>query len=544
MNALIYLTRKQIKNFFRDLLHHPGRLVAYLVMAALLVFTLVEGQREPPKATAQYSDIRILHGIFLAWFLFLSGATLFSALKSGTTMFKMSDVNFLFVSPISPKRILNYGLIKQTGATLLGFVFLLFYSGMLMENFKVGPSGAVALIIFSVVLLLVIQFISLLIYSYSNGDANRKNRVRAVLYVYFGLMALTALAVLQKNGGGTQAVLAAIASPYLEYFPVIGWTQGAVFGIINGNMQAVAGYTALLAGSFVLLLALFRKSDADYYEDVLQSTETQFAVRQTRKDGGRHASFAARSGSAEKKVRVGKTGLGGGWGADTFFYKHLCEARRRSRLVFLNTTTVIVLIVDIVLTHVISAARGSGIAPQPDHLMLTAFAVDLYILFLMNAAGDWARELQKPYIFLVPADPFRKLLWASMTSVIKPLVDGAVFFAVTAVVVHASPWTALACFLAYGSFGLLFLSGNILSQRTMGSMSNRGLLVMLFMLLLVLLMAPGIALSIVVYVFAVAKTGAFVMLLSALPMIGWNIAASLVIIFCCRNLLSNTEASA
>ena len=71
MNALIYLTRKQIKNFFRDLVHHPGRLVAYLVMVALLVFTLVAGQKEPPKATAQYSDIRILHGIFLAWFLFL-----------------------------------------------------------------------------------------------------------------------------------------------------------------------------------------------------------------------------------------------------------------------------------------------------------------------------------------------------------------------------------------------------------------------------------------------------------------------------------------
>ena len=102
-----------------------------------------------------------------------------------------------------------------------------------------------------------------------------------------------------------------------------------------------------MAGSFVLLLALFRKSDADYYEDVLQSTETQFQARQAMKDGGRNAS-SMNAFRTDKKVRVGKTGLGGGWGADTFFYKHLCEARRRSRLVFLNTTTIIMLIVDLV----------------------------------------------------------------------------------------------------------------------------------------------------------------------------------------------------
>ena len=179
----------------------------------------------------------------------------------------------------------------------------------------------------------------------------------------------------------------------------------------------------------------------------------------------------------------------------------------------------------------------------PDHLMMTVFAMDLYILFLMNAMGDWARELQKPYIYLVPADPFRKLIWASMTSVLKPLADGAVFFAVTAVVIHANPLTALACFLTYGSFGLLFLSGNILSQRTMGSMSNRGLLMMLFMLVLLLLMAPGIALSIVTYIALAANGGTALLLISALPMFGWNIIVSLVVIFCCRNLLANVEVS-
>ncbi len=543
MSALAYLVRRQIRNFFRDLARHPGRLTAYILMVALLVLALVSGQKGSQEPGTRLSDIRILHGIFLAWFLFLGVATLLGSLKSGTTMFRMSDVNFLFVSPIPPKSILTYGLVKQTGTTLLSFIFLLFCSGVLMENFRIGVSGVVALVVYSVAMLIVIQILSLLVYNFSNGDPKRKSAVRAVLYTFLGLMALTALAVFQKSGGGTQALYEAISSPYLEFFPIVGWAQGAVFGVIDGSVRTAAVYTALLAGAFALLFVLFRRSDADYYEDVLQTTETMFEARQAAKSG--RTSMAARPGSSGKKTRLGKTGLGGGWGANTFFYKHLCEARRRSRFVLLGTSTFVLLLVDAAMVYFLSSIGKSddGASMTPDHLMMAIFVLDLYILFLMNAAGDWSRELQKPYIYLVPADPFRKLIWASMTSVLKPLADGAVFFAATALLVRANPLTALACFLAYGSFGLLFLAGNVLAQRTMGDMANRGLTAALFMLLLLLLMAPGIALSVFVYVMLVAKAGAALLLVSSLPMVGWNIAASLVIIYCCRNLLANSEAS-
>ena len=541
MNALGFLVRKQIKNFFRDLVHHPGRLTAYILMAALLVMTIFAGVEGSAEKGNHFSDIRILHGIFLAWLLFLGIVTLLASLKSGTTMFKMSDVNFLFVSPIDPKTIMTYGLAKQTAMSLYGFIFMLFYSGMLMQNFHVNVGGVVGLIVYSVALLLVIQLISLILYNYSNGDAARKNRVRAFIYAYLGLMLITALYVFRKNGGGVEAGLAALSSPYIEYFPIIGWTKGAAFGLLTGNMTAMVIYTALLAASFVGLLVLFRKSDTDYYEDVLQTTETQFQMRQSMKDR-RNTTTMMR---ADKKIRVGKTGLGGGWGANTFFYKHLCETRRRNRFAFLSTSSIITLAANLIVVAVIASIRSSEgkAAIQPDNALMTAFWLDIYLLFLMNAMGDWARELQKPYIYLVPADPFKKLLWASMTSVLKPVVDGAIFFFITAAVVHASPFSALAAFLTYSSFGLLFLAGNILSQRTMGSMSNRGLMMLLFMLVLFLLMGPGIAGSIILGVKAQGAFGAAYYLICSLPMVGWNILVSLVIIYLCRNLLSNLEVS-
>ena len=62
------------------------------------------------------------------------------------------------------------------------------------------------------------------------------------------------------------------------------------------------------------LIAIMARTDQDYYEDVLQSTETSF-----------NAQVAAREGrvseNAPKNISLGRTGLGGGWGASAFYYK-------------------------------------------------------------------------------------------------------------------------------------------------------------------------------------------------------------------------------
>lgn len=534
MKALIYLVRKEIKNFFRDLLHHPGRLIIYLLIIALFVTSVIGSMQEGEEHTGNYADIRILHGVVLAWLLFLGVATLLNALKSGTTMFQMSDVNFLFVSPIDPKTILTYGLVKQTAATLLGFIFILFYSPLLNEQFNISPNSVVALLVYSVFLLIVVQILALLFYSYCNGNDERKNKVRTVIYVYLGLMLMTALYVFQQNGATMDAGMQAIASPYLEYFPLIGWAQGAIFGVIEGNMTATICYTILLVASFVLVLVLFRRTNADYYEDVLQSTEAQFGARQAMKENRSSLAMAR----ANKKVHVGKTGLNRGWGANTFFYKHLCEARRENKLVFLGTSSFVMLAANIIGVLVFSAMDETV---QPDDLMLGFFAFDVYVLFLMNAVGYWAKELARPYIYLVPEDPFRKLLWASMMNILKPIVEGAVLFFITTLVADANPLSGIAAFLAYSSFGMIFVAGNILAKRTMGSMSNRGLVAGLFMLLLLLIMTPGVSGSVAVYMALEETAEASLLFFSSLPIIGWNIVASLIIIFLCRNLLSTVE---
>ncbi len=535
MSALIFLAAKQVKNFFLDTLRHPAKLVMYLVCLALLVFTLAApGSR---AARAGHADLRLLQGVYLAVLIFFGLLQLMSAFKSGASFFRMYDVNFLFVSPLSPKSVLWYGMARQAAATMLSFLFLLFYNGMLVENFGISGTDTAVLVAGLVFFVFFTQLLSLLLYSFLNSRSGRQRAAKAVLTAYFACMLLAVFLSYRQSAGGQEGLLAAVSSPYLSWFPAFGWTAGAVFALLRGEAAGALVFSVLMLALTALCLFLFVRSDPDYYEDVLRNAQTRFEAMQTAKD--RRFSGAA-SVSSRKPPDIGKSGLGHGWGASAFFFKHLREARRRSRFAFISFSTALIFAGNVAAAFVMRSMQGSS-APAPDRMMLFLLGADVYILFLMNAAGDWSRELQKPYIYLAPEPPFAKLFWASLTTILKPAVDGLLFFAAACAVLGAAPSTGAACALLYASFGFLFTAGNILSQRLFGGMANRGIMAVLYMFLLLVLIAPGIGFAFAVYSFQFAAAFSVRMLLCGLTASGWNAAVSLVIFFACRNLLSSAE---
>ncbi|HEX3037696.1 MAG TPA: putative ABC exporter domain-containing protein [Oscillospiraceae bacterium] len=533
MSSIVFLMKKQIKNSLIEMIHHPSKLIAYIFIIAMLSTSIITTSFDRPRATSGM-DIRLLQGSYFVILLFIAVLTLLNGLKSGTTFFSMCDVNFLFVSPLSPKRILAYGLIKQMGSSLLVMFFLLFYGASLVNTFKISWTSVTLLVVGMAVLLFVVQVLALLIYSFTNG---RPNRITAVKGIIYGLVTLLLLYLGQQiltNGYSLESVYKAISSPQLMWFPVAGWIMGAVFGVIGANVLNTAVYTLVIVAVVAVALLLFIKSDTDYYEDVLQSTESTYQIKQAKKDGN----FDKMSAMNGKTTKVHDTGINQGWGANTFFYKHLREAKRKSRLIFVNGSTVILLLATVAVSIFISKISGDDHDPVPvGMLMAIATGMAVYIQFFLNAAGDWTRELMKPAIYLVPEKPFAKLLWASMTTILKPVIDGVIIFTVLCFVLHANPLTAIVCALIYGSTGFLFTANNVLSQRLFGSVSNRGLLMFVYMLILVLTVAPGVVCSALLVAFGNGLPGIVV----GLPVVIWNVIISIVIFAACRNILDNVE---
>src|SRR5699024_3230434 len=188
------------------------------------------------------------------------------------------------------------------------------------------------------------------------------------------------------------AICAAAVDPIGRLFPVAGWLGGACYEAILGNYTTALTLTAVWAVFTAALVILMAKADQDYYEDVLQSTETTFATQVAAKEG-------RVSENAPKNVNVGKTGLGGGWGASAFWYKHRIE-NRRSRKWLLSGIEIVFILVNIGFAFFM---RDSGIVAP------LAFAA--YMMFFYVALGRLMKEMTKPYVYLVPEPPTKKLLW-------------------------------------------------------------------------------------------------------------------------------------
>lgn len=527
MGAILYITRKKLKNTILRIIRRPARLIATLAALALIVWMLVG----LPSQSGGKMDIAILQSGFLVWLLMLGTLTAMSSLESGSALFQLSDVNLLFVSPLSPKTILAYGLMQQTGKTFAGFIFLLFYSGMLVENFGLGATDVLALILGTVVFLVTVQILAQCLYCITNRGAVQRTVIQgAILFVplFFALYVLYQV----RQDISWQAVYTAAASPVLDAFPIIGWVKGAVFALIAEDMQGAILYTALTAAALLLEVFLFIKIDADYYEDVLSSAEKTFELRKAMKE--------KRLANLGRKKKVGKTGLNAGWGASAFFFKHLCEARRRKRFPF-SGSTVLLLLINLGSTGVMTlVSRNKGKALDSTVTLLVACGLSVYLLFFQNAAGEWSQELQKPYLYLVPEKPFQKLLWASLSTVLDTAMNGFFVFILLGFIFRANPFMVAACILAYAAFGALFTAGSVLGLSVLGSIPNRGIIMVLYMLLLLLVMAPGIVGTLLI-VFVLQADFFAAPLVIAMPIIIWNICVSFLILYGCRNLLSSWE---
>ena len=130
---------------------------------------------------------------------------------------------------------------------------------------------------------------------------------------------------------------------------------------------------------------------------------------------------------------------------------------------------------------------------------------------------------------------------AGATSIIKPFIDGAIAFTILFFIAGGHFIDAFTCMIAYGSFGCIYISSNILAQRIVGISGNRGVFITFYMGIIVLLMIPGIIGGILLLSNISAELTPISATILALPVLVWNIFISFMIFLLCRNLLNNIE---
>lgn len=515
MNALLYLRRAKLKNEIRSIFKKPARLIYLIIIVALLALTLVGGHSAARETGHVFRNIHELTAIAMALYLMIFEFTVSAGFNRGGNMFHMSDVNLLFPSPLSPQAILFHGLLQQMTASLWIGIFLLFQYTTLHGAYGISYGQLLFLLLAYALAAFLGQVTAMLLYSYTNGDERRKRIGQGVFYGVTGAFLLWLLAC-SLRGGTEQFLTRAVAcanGTVIHCLPVAGWLGLSVDGILTGNATHLLLGFLICGGYFLLLLFLIFRTDADYYEDVLKSAEIFQSAITAKKEG-------TMVEASPQNVRLGRMGIGRGWGANVFFYKHRIE-NRRSRKFLLSTNSLIFAVCVIGFSLFM---RKTG--------LLAIFIMATYLQMLSSMLGRFNLELTRPYIYLIPEPPFQKLLWALAEEFPSALIEGMVVFIPVGLILSLSPSVTLLCIVTRLSFAMVFLSANVVVERLWGGVTSRVIVFFLFFCVAIGMMAPGIVLAVVS---AFKWKGALIVLT------GCNVACSVLALFFCREMLQYAE---
>lgn len=514
MTAITYLFFTTIKNSIKELRKKPGKLVLLLLVAVLIGFSLVGGNAG--ASLNEMRDPRELEAILFAFYLVMAVMLILQGLQSGATFYTMPDVNLLFQTPVHPTRVLVYGLVRQMGTSLLMGFFLLFQYTTLHVWYGVSIGGLLLIFVTYGVAVFCAQLTTMLLYIFTAGNEKRQKAVKAGIALLCGGLAAWVLV----PAFGSEAPLAAIVNAAsvrpLDLFPIAGWTKAAAaaaFGGGAGKLLIGFGAAAVYCLGFILLIT---RAHVDFYEDVLQATEVSFNTIAAKKEG--------RIQTVPTKVKVGKTGLGGGSGSAVFFYKNQLEDRRAKSFLLDGTSLLMAAMILIVSWFV----RGSGLLP--------IFALGIYCQIFSTMAGRWIRELTLPYVYLIPEPPAKKLWMLCRQNLLKVAVDALIVMLPAGLVLGAPAAEIAAAIAARAGFGVLFMAGTILNERLFGGMTNKILVMIFYLLVMLTIAAPGIVLGTIVGMTLGGSLAA-----GLLVTLGWNILCSAAIMYLCRGLLDNAE---
>lgn len=513
-NALVYLLLTRLKAQLRELVRKPARLI-YLVLVVALFAIVLLGGGEGGGAARDARELPALAGAFCGlMFVVLVGA----GFKNGASMFTLADVNLLFPAPIRARAALYYGLFRQMGASLLLGLFLLFQYGWLHSLYGIGVGALILIVVLYGVSVFLAQVVAMAAYSLTSMSPRRRALGEGLVYGVLGafLLAVLARAALAPGGMSLASLVDAADSPLFRLMPVAGWTAAILSGALTGDYVMLIAYAALTAAFLAAVVALITRCDPDYYEDVLRTAEVSHSAITAQKEG-RVAE------SAPANVKVGKVGLGRGWGASAFYYKHRVEQRRSRRFVLSPLSLVFAAIVIIFAFFM----RENGALP--------VFIMAVYMQMFSEALSRFGRELTKPYIYCAPESSFAKLLAALRQSVMNGLLESLVVFVPSGLILGLDAWTIAALVLARWSFTLVYNADTVAEMRLFGGVSSKALTMLFYLLLMLLIALPGMAAAIALAALGYAEALCY----AALALL--NAPMALLALFLCRDMLSCAE---
>ncbi len=402
---------KKFKNYILEIKKKPWKLLIYLLYIAWLgfiLFTAFGGADEIEQIKNIEFKMDVFSVIVKTLVLLLFSYTLYSGTKKFDGLFSMGDVNFLFPSPISPKVILTYSMFKQSLLVSISSIFIAFLFPMLQIIY--GPLSPIG-VVYGLVGVITL-FIFTVPFSYLTFVLSTRFGLREWLHYILYAIVIFILGSIAFGIYNQQNILDglfyAFNQSFFPYIPVVGWTGELIQATIMGKSSLTTLVLVLQVSTIAIttFFAIFLAQD--YYEDALPSAELKADLRRKSKEGKR-ISLPSDKDSKKKIRQVNVRYVGNGpW---AFLWMNLVTNKRSSGSLFLRWMTLGIL--------VISITAGLLIPEKTTMVFYIISGVIAYFAFLMSVQISMDYELKMKHIFILPGQPWKKILAVNIIAVLK-----------------------------------------------------------------------------------------------------------------------------
>ena len=385
--------------------------------------------------------------------------------KKGSDFFLMADANILFAAPLKAQTVLMFRLSFQILALLFFTFYLIFQVPSMKLILGLDNFAIIAIFLAWGMLLFMSKLMSVFTYTLTATYEHLKKYVVPFVFAVGLLVVAATGAVYISTGNDYMATLRlTYGADWSNYIPVFGWYKAMVMNAINGHVLASLGYMAL---NLVFLIALvwgIWHIKADFYEDALAGAQKRDDMTKAALEGRNinkdKKQSAKRAQKLEHKVR--KSYELKGWGASVFLHKSILNRRRFSKFGFVTNTLLLYL--------AIGGLGAAFMAYKTDLREISVIGLIMALtLFFRNFGNPIEIESSHNWLFLVPEDPYKKVLYAILAGSVDCVLDLLPGIVVATVILRGNPLMALLWLATLVSMDFMFSCFGLLLQAILPS---------------------------------------------------------------------------
>lgn len=413
MSALGYLFRTKLKNQIKKSLKKPVTYI-YLLVGLVYIGYILFFISNAPEIFSSMQEFLAPVGLvyFLSIIAFvLIPANLITYAKRKGLIFTKADVHFLFTAPVNPKIPLCYAQMKNLLSGAFMSIFLVII-GIWM--FHVPLWKMLVYYIFSVIIEGALET-SMMVILYANErlTLNTLKKIGYLLYAVLGSLILLGAYLIITKGFSMQTAQILFDHPMLQCIPIIGWQIAVVRLLFLGpDILNICGTFLYCASTIALIAAAIKmKCTGEYYEDAMKFADDYAKAIEKSRKGEVYVKSKKYLAKAEIVYK--------GYFGKAIFYRQLLEYKKNRFFIF-GISTLCSLGAGILICFILKEKDRA--MPGLEFIIPGVMA---YVVFIFSGyTTKWLKELENPYLFLIPDTPLKKLWYATAMEHVRSLIDG------------------------------------------------------------------------------------------------------------------------